>query len=105
MPIVPDAKNWTWVLERRCDECGFEAATFPREEVGRMVRDNARAWRDVLARPDLHDPPSDSVWSPLEYTCHVRDVFRIYDARLVLMLTEDDPRYPNWDQDAAAIQE
>ncbi len=105
MPIVPDTKNWTWVLERRCDECGFDAATFPRADVGRMIRDNARAWQRVLTRPDLRDRPSDNVWSPLEYACHVRDVFRIYDARLGLMLTDDDPRYPNWDQDAAAIEE
>ncbi len=41
MPIQPDTKDWTWVLERRCDECGFEAPAFPREEVGAMVRANA----------------------------------------------------------------
>ena len=23
MPIVPDDKDWTWVLERRCPQCGF----------------------------------------------------------------------------------
>ena len=39
MPIVPDTKDWTWVLERRCDECGFDASAFPRERVGEMVRD------------------------------------------------------------------
>jgi hypothetical protein len=33
----------------------------------------------------------------------VRDVFRLYDYRLGLMLTEDDPLYPNWDQDETAI--
>ncbi|WP_458689292.1 hypothetical protein [Nocardia tengchongensis] len=25
MPIVPDAKDWTWVLERTCAECGFDS--------------------------------------------------------------------------------
>ncbi len=59
----------------------------------------------MLLRPNLERRPSDDVWSPLEYACHVRDVFRIYDTRLALMLTEDDPLYPNWDQDAAAIEE
>ena len=29
MPIVPDDKDWTWVLERPCPECGFDAATVP----------------------------------------------------------------------------
>jgi DinB superfamily len=105
MPIVPDTKNWMWVLERRCDECGFEAATFPRADVSRLIQENAAAWQAVLARPNASQRPSDDVWSPLEYACHVRDVYRIYDTRLALMLIEDDPLYPNWDQDAAAIEE
>ena len=25
VPIVPDGKDWTWVLERPCPECGFDA--------------------------------------------------------------------------------
>jgi hypothetical protein len=32
--------------------------------------------------------PSDDRWSALEYACHVRDVFRLYDERLEMMLTE-----------------
>jgi hypothetical protein len=35
----------------------------------------------------------------------VRDVFRIYDERLRRMLTEDDPLYPNWDQDQTAVDD
>ena len=104
MPIVPDTKDWTWVLDKRCDECGFEAAGFPREEVGAMVRENSAAWRELLAHPRVADRPSDDRWSALEYACHVRDVFRLYDQRLVMMLEQDDPAYPNWDQDQAAIE-
>ena len=26
-PITPDTKDWTWVLERPCPECGFDPAT------------------------------------------------------------------------------
>ena len=51
---------------------------------------------------NVHDP--DVLASPLEYGCHVRDVFRLYAYRLELMLTEDDPAYPNWDQDKAPIK-
>src|SRR6202000_2861064 len=47
--------------------------------------------------------PRRGKWSPLEYGCHVRDVLKLYDYRLGLMLTEDDPLYPNWDQDETAI--
>jgi hypothetical protein len=32
-------------------------------------------------------------------------VFRLYDQRLEMMLTEDDPDFPNWDQDATAVEE
>jgi hypothetical protein len=24
--ITPDTKDWTWVLERACPECGFDPA-------------------------------------------------------------------------------
>ena len=101
--IVPDTKDWTWVLERPCPECGFDTGAFPREQVPRLVRDNAARWRAVLAAPGVRTRPSPTVWSPLEYACHVRDVFRLYDERLQLMLDGDDPLYPNWDQDAAAL--
>jgi hypothetical protein len=103
MAIVPDDKNWTWVLERQCDECGFDAQAFERERVGAMVRANAKSWLTVLRSPTVSARPRDDRWSPLEYACHVRDVFRVYDGRLARMLTEDGPHYENWDQDATAI--
>jgi hypothetical protein len=33
----------------------------------------------------------------------VRDVFRVAQFRLGLMLTEDDPAFANWDQDETAV--
>lgn len=102
-PITPDTKDWTWVLERVCEECGFDVRGFPREEIGDMIRSNAAEWHHVLAHPDVARRPSDDRWSALEYACHVRDVFRLYDYRLRLMLEQDDPLYPNWDQDEAAV--
>jgi hypothetical protein len=105
MPIVPDTKDWTWVLERPCPECDFDSSTLVLDQVPEMVRANAAAWRDVLADERVHERPSDSVWSALEYGCHVRDVFRLYDERLQLMLEQDDPLFPNWDQDDTAIEE
>ena len=105
MAIVPDDKNWTWVLERACDECGFDAQAFPRERVGAMLRDNASMWVALLAGADVGRRTRDDRWSTLEYACHVRDVFRIYDERLRRMIEEDGPRYANWDQDATAIED
>ena len=38
-PITPDDKNWTWVLERVCPDCGFDAAVTPASAVPGLVRD------------------------------------------------------------------
>jgi hypothetical protein len=106
VPIVPDDKDWTWVLERRCPECGFDASTFDPRAVASLVRANAGRWVAILGRPadDLRRRPRDDRWAPLEYACHVRDVYRLYDTRLQLMLAEEDPLYPNWDQDVTAVE-
>ena len=103
--ITPDTKDWTWVLERPCPECGFDASSFAREAVPEMIRSNAAAWRVVLGRPDAAQRPAEGRWSPLEYACHVRDVFRLFDERLAVMLAEDDPMFANWDQDVTAVED
>ena len=73
MSIEPDNKDWTWVLDRPCPDCAYDA--------------------------------SPEIWSALEYGCHVRDVFRLYDKRLVMMLTLDNPTFANWDQDKTAVDD
>jgi hypothetical protein len=103
MAITPDTKDWTWVLERRCGECGFEAFTVVADDIPGLLRDNASQWAPVLNRADVRRRPDDSTWSALEYAAHVRDVFRVFSHRLSLMLTEENPSFPNWDQDAAAV--
>jgi hypothetical protein len=103
MTIAPDTKDWTWVLRHPCPECGLDTQSFPRSAIAGMIRTNAAAWHDVLARPGNARRPSPGKWSALEYGCHVRDVLRLYDQRLQMMLTQDGPQYPNWDQDATAV--
>ena len=103
--ITPDTKDWTWVLERPCPECGFVAADLPATEVAGVVRESVPRWQAVLARPDARTRPRPDVWSPLEYACHVRDVYRVFATRARLMLAEDSPTFDNWDQDATAIAE
>jgi DinB superfamily len=105
MPITPDTKNWTWVVERPCAECGFDASTFDAVDVADLLRANAAAWPAVLESDDVTVRPDDSTWSALEYAAHVRDVFRIFRVRLDLMLTTDDPLFANWDQDKSAIDD
>ena len=103
MAIEPDTKDWTWVLERPCPECGFDASTTPFDDVPGQLRDNTAQWPAVLERQDAGVRSRPDRWSPLEYACHVRDVFGLYDTRLRLMLDEDDPTFANWDQDEAAV--
>ena len=106
MTVTPDDKDWTWVIEARCDECGFDASRTVCTDVADMLRGAAGRWHHVLtARPDVRTRPRADMWSPLEYGCHVRDVFRVYNGRVRRMLDEDGPHYLNWDQDQAAIDD
>jgi hypothetical protein len=105
MAILPDTKDWTWVLRRACPECGFDAGTVAAGDVDLLLIDNAAAWVPVLARPDAAVRARDDRWSALEYGCHVRDVFRLGEFRLRRMLTEDHPAFANWDQDETAVRD
>jgi len=102
--IPPDGKDWTWVLDAPCPECGIDTRTIGLAEVPAVLRRVAPAFGKVLARGDAsRRRPAPAVWSPLEYACHARDVALLFDTRLRLMLTTTEPRFDDWDQDAAAV--
>lgn len=105
MSIEPDTKDWTWVLERRCPECGFDPAAQGFADLPALLRDTAAAWSLALTRGDAAERPEPAVWSALEYGCHVRDVYELFLYRLNLMLEQDAPEFANWDQDATAVAE
>lgn len=105
MTITPDTKDWTWVLDEPCPECGFRAEDVPHQGTGRHVRAHIPRWQAALARPDAGTRPRAGVWSTTEYACHVRDVCDLFAERLALMLGVDDPLFANWDQDATAIED
>lgn len=105
MAITPDTKDWTWVVERPCVECGFDSSAIDAHDVASLIRANASRWSTVLAGDAVRTRPDDQTWSRLEYAAHVRDVYRLFQTRLELMLTQDDPAYPNWDQDETAVAE
>jgi hypothetical protein len=102
---TPDTKDWTWVLQERCGECGLDTPALDPEDVPALIRRTAATFAGVLTSGDPRRRPAPSVWSPLEYACHVRDVCRRFDARLRLLLVLDGPVFENWDQDAAAVQD
>ena len=102
--IQADTKDWTWVLTSPCRECGLDVAAVPRDDLAARLHVNADAWPGVLERGDARERPDPATWSALEYGCHVRDVFVLFDSRLSLMLGEDDPLFDSWDQDATAVE-
>ena len=105
-PVTPDEKDWTWTLTRRCDDCGLAAGEADPASVAERADVVAQEWVQILqSHPAVEARPEPGVWSPLEYGCHVRDVYRVFDARLSSMLAEDAPRFANWDQDETAVLE
>ncbi|GHD09209.1 DinB family protein [Zhihengliuella salsuginis] len=107
---VPDSKDWTWVITDACPDCGADVSTMTVHDVAAALRESLPDWRALLidtADDDaaLRVRPAENVWSPLEYAAHVRDVFRIMHYRLDLMLREETPTFPDWDQDATADED
>ncbi|MDO3648634.1 DinB family protein [Nocardia mangyaensis] len=108
MMIVPDIKNWTWVLERPCPDCGYDAEATAYAAIPELALASAARLGAALERVEARVRPDESTWSVLEYGAHVRDVCRIFDTRLALILAGDGieaPRFENWDQDATAVQD
>lgn len=102
---VPDDKDWTWVLDRPCPDCGFVASDWDVPALAGLIRSTTPTWLTALQRDDVRARPEPATWSVLEYGAHVRDVHRTMRARLELTLTEETPTFANWDQDATALAE
>ncbi len=64
------------------------------EEAISLIEQLPRRYRSALGRvPEggLRRRPAPDVWSPIEYLCHVRDVYISHLIRLYRARTEDDP--------------
>ena len=106
MNIPPETKDWTWVLAERCPECGFDTSDPMRGDLSALATTVGDRWVAAVAEvDDISTRPEPLVWSPLEYACHVRDVFALAVYRCGLMRDEDDPVFANWDQDATALEQ
>lgn len=103
--MTPDTKDWTWVLERPCDECGADVSRWRVPDLPATLRHASLGWGALLFSPDASRKVVPGRWSVLEYACHVRDVHRVMNARVRLMLGGQDPVFESWDQDAAAVQD
>lgn len=104
VPAQPDDKDWTWVLDRQCDECGASVGALTVGQVAALNRSSAQRWVDLLCGDEgwVRARPKPDTWSPLEYGCHVRDVYRLFLERLQLIIEEDNPTFANWDPNITA---
>ena len=102
--LVPDDKDWTWVLERPCPDCGFDASAITGADVAGQLRTAVATLRSAVLAPGSDRRPQPDVWSALEYGCHVRDACIVFGTRLASMRHVDDPQFANWDQDQTAVE-
>lgn len=100
--IVPDQKNWTFVLDSVCPQCRYDVRTVTPTDVIGQLPDGVERYLAVLSRPKARVRTNPARWSDQEYAAHVAQMLVIMDGRLDLMLEHDEPVFPNWDQDQAA---
>jgi len=101
-----DDKDWTWVLDRPCPEWGYDANALSRDELAGRIRSVGGSWRELLGRGPVVQRLAEAdhrTWTPLEYGCHVRDVFDLFEDRTRKMLKKrKPPTFKDWDQEEAA---
>jgi hypothetical protein len=73
-----------------------------RDALGTQLTESADSWRAFLMEADdsyLRTVPAPGVFSPVQYGAHVRDILRVYGDRILIMLEEDDPVFPQFNPD------
>jgi DinB superfamily len=76
-----------------------------RASLGGQLTELAGQWRSFLLSADeayLRANPAPGVFSPMQYGAHVRDIQRVYGDRILLMLEEDNPVFPQFNPDEDA---
>jgi hypothetical protein len=87
LPPLPDE-------DHHCESCGLRYGDLTPSAALGLIRSHPAQYRrrlqhlpiDVLRRR-----PAAGVWSALEYSCHVRDVYDVYHSRVRRTLTEHEP--------------
>jgi hypothetical protein len=92
-------EGWQWARAQtdRCPQCGLHPADMERDALGNELLGSAAAWRAFLLGADdgyLRTIPGPGIFSPIQYGAHVRDIQRAYADRILLMMDEDNPVFP-----------
>lgn len=80
-----------------CEECGFDYGALATDQVAAALGAVGARYRSELAsvsEATARRRPAPSVWSALEYTCHVRDVLLVQRDRALVALVEERPSFP-----------
>ena len=83
-------------------QCGHHPAAMERDALGTELMESADSWRNFLMEADdsyLRTVPAPGIFSPMQYGAHVRDILRVYGDRILIMLEEDDPVFPQFNPD------
>lgn len=76
-----------------CEECGFEYDLSEARQAGQSIVEGVAEFATILriCDVDLAARPQPSIWSPLEYGCHLRDVLLVQRKRVLLARRVDRP--------------
>jgi hypothetical protein len=80
----------------RCRSCGFTFELGQAEEAGPLIVAGAHDLAGIMRSrksPALAHRSDPSVWSPLEYGCHVRDVLLVQRERVLAARRTDCPSF------------
>ena len=95
-----------------CSECGFDYDDCVPATTPKTLRGFGRRYRVPLVRglpgEDLYGllrmRPDPQTWSALEYACHTRDSFALYEHRIDVVLAEDRPSLPRMRRDEVVVE-
>jgi DinB superfamily len=96
-----------------CPECGFAYDDCDPAGSAAAVRALPARYRVPMERslPGedlerlLRSRPAPGSWSALEYACHVRDSFALYEGRIRVTLAQDRPSFPRMNRDRRAVDQ
>jgi hypothetical protein len=99
-------EGWQWARAQTdaCPQCGLHPGGMERGVLRSELLQSAAAWRVFLLGADdgyLRTIPGPGIFSPLQYGAHVRDIQRAYGDRILLMLQEDSPVFPQLNPEEA----
>lgn len=77
-----------------CASCDYAYTEISPGDALVLIGGFPRRYREAVAalgEKDLRRRPDPETWSPLEYLCHVRDVYSVHVDRVTRALTEENP--------------